>query len=62
MSHIVPENQRQIGLEIESFYYDVPFNRLPASQTNCYSATDLLLDIQNSSLDDDLFSYSLEPG
>ena len=62
LSHIVPENQRQIGLEIESFYYGAPFNRLPASQTNCYSATDLLLDIQNSSLDDDLFSYSLEPG
>ena len=62
LSHIVPENQRQVGLEIESLYYDAPFNRLPVNQTNSYSATDLLLDIQNSCLDDDLFSYSLEPG
>ena len=51
-----------MGLEIESLYYDAPFNRLPVNQTNFYSATDLLLEIQNGCLDDDLFSYSLEPG
>ena len=62
LSQLSPENQRQIGLEIEGFYYNAPFNRLPVNQTNYYSATDLLLDIQNSCLNDDLFSYSLEPG
>ena len=62
LSRVVPENQRQIGLEIEGFYYDSSFTRLPVNPSNRYSASNLFRDIQYHLCKDDIFTYSLEPG
>ena len=45
LSHTVSEKQRKIGLEVEGFYYDRYFNRLPVNPTNQYSSTDLFQEI-----------------
>ena len=62
LSHTVSEKQRKIGLEVEGFYYDRDFNRLPVNLTNQYSATDLFQDILENRQSNDPFTYSLEPG
>lgn len=62
LSHTVSEKQRKIGLEVEGFYYDRDFNRLPVNPTNQYSATDLFQEILENRQSNDTFTYSLEPG
>ena len=62
LSRIVPINQRKVGLEIEGFYYDSTFRRLPVNPSKYYSASNLFDDIQKRLKPDDSFSYSLEPG
>ena len=62
LSHTVSEKQRKIGLEVEGFYYDRDFNRLPVNPTNQYSATDLFQEVLQKRQSNDMFTYSLEPG
>ena len=62
LSRIVPVNQRKVGLEIEGFYYDSTFRRLPVNPNKHYSASKLFDDIQKTLKPGDSFSYSLEPG
>ena len=60
LSKCVPENKRKIGVEIEGFYYNNFFNRLPVDKKDAFSGVNLLKDIKSKN--NNAYSYSLEPG
>jgi len=62
LSQTVSEKKRKVGIEVEGFYYESPFVRLPVNKNGRYSASAFYNDISSALCPEDTFSYSLEPG
>ena len=60
LSKTVGLDERKIGIEVECFIYNKNYKRIPVNQSNEYSATDLLQEL--NSVPNNNGHYSLEPG
>ncbi len=63
LSNLQPPDQRKIGVEWESFFYDKNLTRIPVKSAENYSSTDFFNEMINLQANDEKKSgYSLEPG
>ena len=63
LSNLVPPSERKIGVEVETFFYNKYFSRIPVNKGREYSAENLMKDLSSlQKTSENPSTYSLEPG